>query len=233
MWIAELSRQSDVPVATIKYYLREGLLPAGEAVGATRARYDETHVRRLRLIRALVEAGGLSLARVRNVLAEVDEETRDMHDVLGAAHGALIPTDLSATDESRGRVDDLIAEEGWQVDPGSPDRVLLANALDALEKVGYHLDDDLLKTYASAAAQVADSEVAGLPSDDRQQTVETTVLVTALGGPVLLALRRLAQQSASASRFGMPKRLAPPSAPRGGQPPPRGAPPPRRRGRSR
>jgi DNA-binding transcriptional MerR regulator len=30
MWIAELSRQTEVPVATIKYYLREGLLPAGE-----------------------------------------------------------------------------------------------------------------------------------------------------------------------------------------------------------
>ncbi|GAA0936556.1 MerR family transcriptional regulator [Kribbella koreensis] len=208
MWIAELSRQSDVPVATIKYYLREGLLPAGEAVGATRARYGETHVRRLRLIRALVEAGGLSLARVRNVLAEVDEESLEMHDVLGAAHGALIPTDLPATDESRRRVDDLIAERGWEVHSGSPDRALLANALDALEKVGYHLDDDLLKTYASAATQVADAEVAALPADDRQRTVEATVLVTALGGPVLLALRRLAQQSASARRYGMPRRPA-------------------------
>ncbi|WP_328331385.1 MerR family transcriptional regulator [Kribbella sp. NBC_00382] len=207
MWIAELSRQTEVSVATIKYYLREGLLPAGEAVGATRARYDETHVRRLRLIRALVEAGGLSLARVRNVLAEVDEETREMHDVLGAAHGALIPTDLTATDQTRSRVDDLIAEEGWRVDSGSPDRMLLANALDALEKVGYHLDDDLLKTYAAAAARVANAEVASLPSDDRQRTVEATVVVTALGGPVLLALRRLAQQSASAQRYGKSPRL--------------------------
>jgi DNA-binding transcriptional MerR regulator len=208
MWIAELSRQTEVPVATIKYYLRENLLPAGEAVGATRARYDETHVRRLRLIRALVEAGGLSLARVRNVLAEVDEEAREMHDVLGAAHGALIPTDLTATDESRRRVDDLVAEQGWRVDSGSADRVLLANAIDALEKVGYHLDDDLLMTYASAAAQVANAEVDSLPSDDRQRTVEATVVVTALGGPVLLALRRLAQQSASAERYAKSPRLA-------------------------
>jgi hypothetical protein len=93
--------------------------------------------------------------------------------------------------------------------------VLLANALDALEKVGYHLDDDLLSTYASAAAQVADAEVASLPSDDRQRTVEATVLVTALGGPVLLALRRLAQQSASAHRYGNPQRLACETAERG------------------
>ncbi|MEV8377529.1 MerR family transcriptional regulator [Kribbella sp. NPDC056861] len=202
MWIAELSRQTDVPVATIKYYLREGLLPAGEAVGATRARYGEAHVRRLKLIRALVEAGGLSLARVRSVLAEVDEESRDLHEVLGAAHGALIPADLTASDESRRRVDALVAERGWRIYSESPDRVFLADAIDALEKVGYHLDDELLKIYASAANEVAEAEVANLPDGDRQRTVEDTVLVTALGGPVLLALRRLAQQNASAHRYG-------------------------------
>lgn len=202
MWIAELSRRTDVPVATIKYYLRGGLLPPGEAVGATRSRYDETHVRRLRLIRALVESGGLSLARVRAVLGEVDEESTELHEVLGAAHGALIPDDLTATIEARLRVDDLLAEQGWLVYAESPDRVLLANALDALEKVGYHLNDDLLQTYASAATEIADAEVALLPTDDRQSTVEATVLVTALGGPILLALRRLAQQNASAHRFG-------------------------------
>lgn len=202
MWIAELSRQTDVTVATIKYYLREGLLAPGEAVGATRSRYDESHVRRLRLIRALVESGGLSLARVRGVLAEVDEESAELHDVLGAAHSALIPPDLTATVESRLRVDDLLAERQWLVGPESADRILLANALDALEKVGYHLDDDLLETYASAATEIANAEVGHLPSDDRQQTVEATVLLTALGGPVLLALRRLAQQNASAHRYG-------------------------------
>ncbi|MGC4936894.1 MerR family transcriptional regulator [Kribbella sp. DT2] len=202
MWIAELSRQSDVPVATIKYYLREGLLPPGAAVGATRSRYDEKHVRRLRLIRALVESGGLSLARVRSVLAEVDEESRELHDVLGAAHGALIPDDLTATVESRLRVDELVAAYDWQVYSESPDRVLLAGALDALERVGYHLEDDLLETYANAAAVIADAEISHLSPDDRQGTVEATVLLTALGGPVLLALRRLAQQSASARRFG-------------------------------
>jgi DNA-binding transcriptional MerR regulator len=202
MWIAELSRRTEVPVATIKYYLREGLLAPGEAVGATRSRYHESHVRRLRLIRALVESGGLSLARVRSVLAEVDEESRELHDVLGAAHGALIPDDLTATVESRLRVDELIADRGWLVYSESQDRILLAGALDALEKVGYHLDDELLEIYASAAAQIAEAEVAQLPAGDRQQTVENTVLVTALGGPVLLALRRLAQQSASAHRYG-------------------------------
>jgi DNA-binding transcriptional MerR regulator len=202
MWIAELSRQTEVPVATIKYYLREGLLPAGEAVGATRARYDDAHVRRLRLIRALVEAGGLSLARVRGVLSAVDEEDRQLHDVLGAAHSALLPEKIEASAESLARVDELLADHGWKVDEGSRDRALLAGALDALERVGYHLDSTLLDSYLVAAEQVGDADVAHLPTGDRAATVEATVLITALGGPVLLALRRLAQQNASARRYG-------------------------------
>jgi DNA-binding transcriptional MerR regulator len=202
MWIAELSRRTEVPVATIKYYLREGLLSPGESVGATRSRYDESHVRRMRLIRALVESGGLSLARVRSVLAEVDEESLELHEVLGAAHNALIPDDVPASPAARQRVDRLVEERGWLVHSESPNRALLAGALDALEKVGYHLDDELLEVYAGAAQQVGDADVAHLPSDDRARSVEATVLVTALGGPVLLALRRLAQQNASAHRYG-------------------------------
>jgi DNA-binding transcriptional MerR regulator len=61
MWMAELAARSGLSVATIKFYLREGLLPPGEATGATRSRYDESHVRRLRLIRALTEVAGLRL----------------------------------------------------------------------------------------------------------------------------------------------------------------------------
>jgi DNA-binding transcriptional MerR regulator len=203
MWISELSRRTGVPVATIKYYLREGLLPPGEAVGATRARYDETHVRRLRLIRALVQAGGLSLSRVRAVLGAVDEESRDMHAVLGAAHGAMVPEVLAASPQSKERVDRLLADLGWLVHEGSADRTLLASALDALEDVGYRLDDKMLQAYAEAAQQIGDTEVAHLPAKDRAGAVEAVVIVTALGGPVLLALRRLAQESASAHRYGI------------------------------
>ena len=37
MRISELARRSGLPVATVKYYLREGLLPAGEPTAATQA----------------------------------------------------------------------------------------------------------------------------------------------------------------------------------------------------
>ena len=68
MKISELSAGTDVPVATLKYYLREGLLQPGEALSRTSASYGDDHVERVRLIRALTGVGGLSLATTRQVL---------------------------------------------------------------------------------------------------------------------------------------------------------------------
>ncbi|MGN6426182.1 MAG: MerR family transcriptional regulator, partial [Leifsonia sp.] len=73
MLISELAERSGTPAATIKYYVREGLLPAGERVGGNRTLYEEEHERRLRLIRAMLEVGKLSIAAVRGVLAALDE----------------------------------------------------------------------------------------------------------------------------------------------------------------
>ena len=73
MRIAELGQESGLPVATVKYYLREELLQPGAPTAANRAEYDGRHLRRLRLIRILVEVGGLSLRQVGAVLAAIDE----------------------------------------------------------------------------------------------------------------------------------------------------------------
>src|SRR6478672_3001621 len=53
MLVSELAERADVPLATVKYYLREGLLPPGENVGPRGADYGEAHLRRLRVLRAL------------------------------------------------------------------------------------------------------------------------------------------------------------------------------------
>ena len=68
MRISELAEASGVSIATLKYYLREGLLHPGRTVSRTRADYDETHVDRVRLVRALIEVGGMSLAAVKRVV---------------------------------------------------------------------------------------------------------------------------------------------------------------------
>src|SRR3954469_17541493 len=81
--ISELARQGGVPVATVKYYLREGLLHEGELTSATQAQYDESHVARLRLVRSLVGPGGLSIAGAPDVPAAIDEPAPRALDLLG------------------------------------------------------------------------------------------------------------------------------------------------------
>jgi DNA-binding transcriptional MerR regulator len=78
MRIAELARRSGIPVGTVKYYLREGLLPPGELTAATQAQYSDAHVQRLGLIRALLGPGGLSIAATREVLEVIDDPTTSL-----------------------------------------------------------------------------------------------------------------------------------------------------------
>jgi DNA-binding transcriptional MerR regulator len=165
--------------------------------GTIRAVYDDSHVRRLRLIRALVGSGGLSLARVHEVLATLDEPAAGTHSVLGSAQYGLGPAIPEPTDASRRRVDDLLGRLGWKVYADAPAR---AAALDALDAVDNELPDDLLDTYADSVGRIGKAEVSSLP-DDPAEALERAVVVTVLGEPVLLALRRLAQENASAERY--------------------------------
>ena len=91
MRVAELSTATGVSVPTIKYYLREGLLPQGELTSPNQARYGEQHVRRLRLIRALIEVGGLSVARLREVLAVLDAPDGHINNLLGTVQVNILP----------------------------------------------------------------------------------------------------------------------------------------------
>ena len=197
MWMAELSARSGFSVATIKYYLREGLLHAGESTGATRTRYDETHVRRLRLIRALTEVAGLRLDTVREVLDDI-AGAGSWHEAVGSAHRRLAETDgMSAGDDAHARVDRLLARQGWSLAGDSPQRELLARSLDALADLGHPVSDELLDLYAEAMRPVAAHEVASVRSPDREAGAEAAVIGTLLQEPVLLAMRRIAQENAS------------------------------------
>src|SRR3954471_3306824 len=77
MKISELARATGVTVPTIKYYVREGLMAPGRQISATQAEYHEGHAERLRLVRALVEVGGVSLTVGGELLAAVDHAATD------------------------------------------------------------------------------------------------------------------------------------------------------------
>lgn len=200
MRIAELSQRSGVSVATIKFYLREGLLHDGELTAATQARYDESHVRRLRLIRALTGPVGLSVARTRQVLALIDDPPAPTLDLLGAAHEIVShpPQAEPPLDE----VDAALAALGWHV--GVDNRSLraeLAAALEAIRAADFALPDGAFERYADAMLGLARMEIENLPTESAEAAVRYVVLGTAMVEPLLLVLRRLAQQEASKRRF--------------------------------
>jgi DNA-binding transcriptional MerR regulator len=199
MQMSELSQASGVPVATVKYYLREGLLPPGTATSATRATYDESHLRRLRLVRALVEVGHLRLDTVRTILAAVDAGG-NLHHAIGAAHTALAP-EGDPTPEAMTAANRLLRRRRWRVEPGNANRRALATAFDALERLGFPLQDATLDAYADAAASVAAVDVDSVPTESAEHAVEHAVVGTVLFEPVLLALRRLAQEDLSSRRL--------------------------------
>jgi DNA-binding transcriptional MerR regulator len=208
--IGELSAKSQVSVPTIKYYLREGLLPAGTATAANQATYTETHLQRLRLIRALIDVGRLSVARAREVLAAVDAGDVPPHELLGTAQHAVARSPVSDTEDAgwqaaRTEVDDLVARRGWRVDADSPGVFQAADAIRALRALGQHDLLGCLEAYADAAELVAASEVdAVVARGEPARMVEGVVAGTVLGEALLAALRLLAQQDASARRLAGP-----------------------------
>ncbi|QNP68803.1 MerR family transcriptional regulator [Streptomyces roseirectus] len=206
MRMSELSRRSGVSVTTIKYYLREGLLPPGRQTSATQAEYDEAHLRRLRLIRALTGVRGLSVSTARQVLDAVAAYTGDPHILLGLVIGAIDvtgETEEASAPEGTAEVDALIAELGWNVHAGAPARAALAETITSLRSLGAPVDHTTLLPYARLAERTAALDLGQLDGiDDPLESAERALLLTVLLEPALLSLRRLAQQNESARRYG-------------------------------
>src|SRR5260370_6459818 len=203
MRIAELSRDSGVPVPTIKYYVREGLLPPGELTSPNQAQYNDAHLRRLKLIRALCAVGGLAAAARRDLRAGAGSRATSTHEALGAAQYVTTPRyGYQASDAARKasvrQADELIRRRGWQVRPDSPARELLTGVLAALRDLG---QDDMLAlpdVYAGPAEQIAAADLAVIHKrESLDSKLEGVIIGTVFGDTLLAALRRLAEEDAS------------------------------------
>jgi DNA-binding transcriptional MerR regulator len=171
MRISELSSRTGIPVATIKFYLREKLLHDGRRTAATQAQYDESHVARLRLIRALLGPGGLSVVAAHRVIRAVEDPPDSVHELLRVA----------ATAVARPNVED---------------------ALHALDEAGFEPPEGAIEFYTDHMRQIAEFEIDNVPTESPTAAVRYVVLGTVLVEPLILALRRIAEEEASARRFG-------------------------------
>jgi DNA-binding transcriptional MerR regulator len=202
MQISELVRRADVPLATVKFYIREGMLPAGRATSATRADYDENHLERLRLIRSLTIVAGLPLNRAKKILDVIDHPEGSVYTTLGLAIDALAGNPPADPDRRYPRAEAALASLGAAY-TASDDRmaafVQLDSALLAVEEAGMPVDTARLQLYGEHVMAIARAEIDAMPSTDPRAAVQYAVLGTTLYEPVLAAIRRLAHQNLAVS----------------------------------
>lgn len=201
MRISALVERTGVPLATVKYYLREGLLQPGISTAATQADYTEDHVRRLQVIKALTSAAGLPLQKVKVVLDLIDDPGDDLFSALGQAVASLPPyLDGEADEHPRARA--LLERIGQIYDPGYPATAQLEHALTAAEEAGIGISDERLEVYARQIRGIAEFDLLRMEASDLSP-IEYAVLGTALYEPIILAMRRLAHQDIAAKRLGV------------------------------
>lgn len=201
MRISELSERTGVSTASIKYYTREGLLPAGERTGYNSTAYGESHVARLRLIRALIDTGGLTVAAAGRVIAAIDDPGIELDHVFGIAQQS-VPRDVTPPSAaSVETVRALMRERGWATVDTNPGIALAASVLDDLAVT--HTDlDAVLSRYAEAVDRIAEADLDAVAArGDRDQMAETVVVGIVLGDVLLAGLRRIAQESHTHRRY--------------------------------
>ncbi len=207
--LTELARQAGMPVATVKYYLREGLLPDGVKRSATRADYGTTHLERLRLLRLLREVGDVPVERLRALVSALESPSDDPFDVLGAGTEALArPTPGPGPHAVRADelAEELVGRGGWEGCPADTAerlglRVVLEQVL-TWEEVGLPVRADDLTPYVEAADRVARHDIASMRDGEPAELLTQIVVGQVVYGELLAALRRVAEAHHAVRRWG-------------------------------
>jgi DNA-binding transcriptional MerR regulator len=127
--ISELADASGVPVATVRHYLREGLLPEPVKTSRNMAYYPPEFVQRIRLIKQLQEERFMPLRVIRDLLdredaeperlrAMIELEDRILEQALAGERERIPAEEVRSRYDVPGEVLDRLAELGVL----SPDR---------------------------------------------------------------------------------------------------------------
>lgn len=200
MQLKELSQASGVSVASIKFYLREGLLKPGNPGAANRAEYTEEHLDRLELIRLLRQVVGLGLDKIKTLAAAVDNPEVDVLKLLGLTQATVLGLPAEAVPDHRWTTE-LMSGGHW-LDSPSPARNSLNELFGQMEEFGMAPDAAVLSAYAAAVDQVAALDIGHVEEQStRDQMVRTVAVGTFLYSKLLLRMLALAQTSRAMQRF--------------------------------
>lgn len=203
MQLSELSERSGVTPASIKYYLREGLLPPGEAVHATRAEYSARHLERLELIQALRQIVGLNIGQIRGLVNKADDGAPRL-DLLAAVQRVVL--DLGNYTASIGgkaaeATGAVVRLRGWPDFPSDARNALTAH-LELMASLNVPVSGTVMETYSKAMDDVAGLDIAATTAPE---STDRLILTAAVGmhmhSQLLLKLLALAQASHAIRRY--------------------------------
>ena len=106
--ISELAERADVPVATVRHYLREGLLPEPVKTSRNMAYYPPEFAERIRLIKQLQEQRFMPLKVIRELLDSANGDLERLRalaesgDALSPARSGRSRADAGGGDPARG-----------------------------------------------------------------------------------------------------------------------------------
>ena len=149
--ISELAERAEVPVATVRHYLREGLLPEPVKTSRNMAYYPAEFAERIRLIKQLQEDRFMPLRVIRDLLerddaeprrlqAMIELEDRILEQALAGERGRMSVDEVGARYEVPAEVLDRLAELGVLTpdeDGYSPSDVRIVEAISRFRAGGY------------------------------------------------------------------------------------------------
>lgn len=192
--IAALSKRAQVSIPTIKFYLRSGLLHSGKRTGQNQMLYDESHVRRLRAIRVLIDYGGLSVATIAEVLSAAGDRTVPwiLRTISRCPSTMDTPGSGALHAKWRDRLDAALQRDGRQAGQDNAAALQVINVLVGMDQAGHAPDDNLLTAYLRAGEAVAAAESACAEGTGQsKECAERLVVSVVLGAAALAAARRL------------------------------------------
>ena len=202
--VSALAAEAGVPIARIKFYLREGVLPRADLHAERRGYYGIQHLQRLRLIfalrqvagsghgpdpRAVRVAGSPAWGRCRRDHRAGDRRARQAADGRATAHARA----AARAPEVRA----LLAAQGTQVRPQARAVEQLAKALVELRRtIGPRVSATDFVPYLDAMCSLAERDFRANAAlfTSRSDAALAATWGTVLWEPVLILLRRIAHE---------------------------------------
>lgn len=213
--ISQVAKLTGVPVATIKFYLRERLLPQPNLSAPGRGYYNSTHVKRLELLRILREVGDLSVADLKELSAALGKKVPTFEIVAMVVDRLNRPRGDrkrrgAGVQRAQSEVTEFLAQHGIKVRPTSAALRELAVSLSTLREVSApDMRATVFEPYLEHATRLAETEFAAHASNvlgDPENVTRNAVIGTVTWERVFSALRRIIHEHMAAALLGNAQR---------------------------